>query len=567
MKKVVTIRLYERRRPMLFNEGGLAQAAQAVRSAGRAGDDILIHINPEEFQQMQEMWGEPSINPETGLPEYGFFSKLWKKIKKVVKAVAPIAISFIPGVGPALGTAFKAMGVAAKFIPLATKLATGAIGGAISGGGKGALAGALTGGLSGVGGSIGKALTGGSTGALSQALGNAVVGGGVSKLTGGDFGQGALGAAAGSLLSPALKKLTSSFNSGEVDSGGLEEYTPISSQYRIPETGSVDGLSEYTPISSQYRVPEITESSTGMPDVDGLTMPTIQPVSNGVLSNVWDYVKENPVQSLGILNAVGSAVSGARQEDPTPPELPESFTQPLPSATFNRNRGNNPLNYYRYGMAPEHQFYQENTVPTVGAARGMLVRGPGTGRSDSIEARLSDGEYVIDAETVALLGDGSTDAGAKRLDEMRRKLRQHKGKALSRGQFSAAAKSPEQYLAKGGKVGALKKVIKKPKPTSIAKVKQRKLPVELVRSVEDFGGDFQDAAEMSFTKRELRENLESLLAEANLDYKLANKLRVVTRPQFIEFDSNNPSHAGGYFDAEIEGPEEIIEALRKVQGN
>jgi hypothetical protein len=75
-----------------------------------------------------------------------------------------------------------------------------------------------------------------------------------------------------------------------------------------------------------------------------------------------------------------------------------------------------------------------------------FVRGGGTGRSDEINAKLSDGEYVIDAETVALLGDGSSKAGAKQLDQMREKIRQHKGNALSKGKFSPNAKSPLTYL-------------------------------------------------------------------------------------------------------------------------
>lgn len=75
-----------------------------------------------------------------------------------------------------------------------------------------------------------------------------------------------------------------------------------------------------------------------------------------------------------------------------------------------------------------------------------LAAGGGTGRSDSIAARLSDGEYVMDAETVALLGDGSTKAGARRLDEMRSKIRTHKGKSMAGGKFSANAKSPLAYL-------------------------------------------------------------------------------------------------------------------------
>ena len=81
----------------------------------------------------------------------------------------------------------------------------------------------------------------------------------------------------------------------------------------------------------------------------------------------------------------------------------------------------------------------------------FAVSGPGTGRSDDIPAVLSDGEYVIDAETVALLGDGSSRAGAKKLDELRVKIRKHKGQKLAKGRFSANAKRPEAYLS-GGRV-------------------------------------------------------------------------------------------------------------------
>jgi len=82
---------------------------------------------------------------------------------------------------------------------------------------------------------------------------------------------------------------------------------------------------------------------------------------------------------------------------------------------------------------------------------GFAVSGPGTGRSDDIPARLSDGEYVIDAETVALLGDGSSQAGSKRLDEFRANIRKHKGRQLAKGKFSHDARKPEAYL-QGGQV-------------------------------------------------------------------------------------------------------------------
>lgn len=81
-----------------------------------------------------------------------------------------------------------------------------------------------------------------------------------------------------------------------------------------------------------------------------------------------------------------------------------------------------------------------------GGALNALAQGGGSGRADTIHAKLSDGEYVMDAETVALLGDGSTKEGARRLDEMRKKLRMQKGKTLARGNFSPAAKSPLAYM-------------------------------------------------------------------------------------------------------------------------
>lgn len=77
------------------------------------------------------------------------------------------------------------------------------------------------------------------------------------------------------------------------------------------------------------------------------------------------------------------------------------------------------------------------------------MRGPGDGRSDDIPAVLSDGEYVMDAETVALLGNGSSKAGAEALDRFRVNLRKHKGAKLAKGEFSVKAKQPERYLAGG----------------------------------------------------------------------------------------------------------------------
>ena len=50
---------------------------------------------------------------------------------------------------------------------------------------------------------------------------------------------------------------------------------------------------------------------------------------------------------------------------------------------------------------------------------GYYACGGGTGQSDDIPAMLHDGDYVMDAETVSALGDGSSKAGKHVLDGFR----------------------------------------------------------------------------------------------------------------------------------------------------
>jgi len=68
---------------------------------------------------------------------------------------------------------------------------------------------------------------------------------------------------------------------------------------------------------------------------------------------------------------------------------------------------------------------------------GQLLRGPGDGVSDSIPAtigqrqpaRLADGEFVIPARIVSELGNGSTEAGARKLYEMMDRIKASRAKA------------------------------------------------------------------------------------------------------------------------------------------
>ena len=53
---------------------------------------------------------------------------------------------------------------------------------------------------------------------------------------------------------------------------------------------------------------------------------------------------------------------------------------------------------------------------------GYYAQGGGTGQSDDIPAMLHDGDFVMDADTVASLGDGSSKAGAEVLEKMRKQV-------------------------------------------------------------------------------------------------------------------------------------------------
>jgi hypothetical protein len=81
---------------------------------------------------------------------------------------------------------------------------------------------------------------------------------------------------------------------------------------------------------------------------------------------------------------------------------------------------------------------------------GRMLKGPGDGMSDSIPgviagkqpARLADGEFVVPADVVSHLGNGSTDAGAKQLYAMMDKVR----KARTGKKKQAPAVKANRYM-------------------------------------------------------------------------------------------------------------------------
>jgi hypothetical protein len=77
--------------------------------------------------------------------------------------------------------------------------------------------------------------------------------------------------------------------------------------------------------------------------------------------------------------------------------------------------------------------------------QGDAVTGIGDGQSDDIPAMLADGEFVIPADVVAALGNGSTKAGSDKLYDMMHSIRRHHRSAGPKD-LPPPAKSPLEYI-------------------------------------------------------------------------------------------------------------------------
>ena len=340
--------------PRQYAQGGLAAKAEDVKSAGRGGDTMLVHVNPIEFKWLQKNFGG-GTNPKTGLPEFSFWDYL-----------LPAAINVIaPGVGGAIGDT--------------------------------------------IGNVTGNALPSG----ITNALGSAISGAGINALTGNDVGTGAI-------------------------VGGLSP-TFLSTLGLTDANGALAGLNMY-PQAAKAAAPV---AAAAAPTSIGNGMGNISGVGNSSSGVTSSLMKAAPL--LLAAAAIGGATS--KSDQPAAQMAGQTNDQnkkTLSNVSFDRTQ-TNPQVDKRYGYGAEQQFFKDNQLP-VTAAQGTYVKGGGTGTSDSIPAKLSDGEYVIDAQTVSMLGNGSSDAGAQKLDQMREAIRKQKGGALAKGKFAPDAKAPLSYI-------------------------------------------------------------------------------------------------------------------------
>ena len=439
--------------PAAFSQGGLAIAAHKLAAMGRNGDTQLAHINPEEAYMLKQHGGSGTINPHTGLHEYWFDYKMSDVIGAIIPAVTDL---ILPGVSSAIG---KTTGLGSTASNIIGGAAIGALGSGLTGGSalQGGIGGAMQGGL---GNALSGALGGGTDNPYLKGLASvgsgALLGGISSGLQGTNILKGAgMGAAGGALT--GLAQNVSPTSTGALQSGLRSAASTTGNQLvagynpsNALAAGAVSGISsaiKYKPSDAAVANTKTnaTDAATPAPDA-------------GTSKKDW-----STALTLGGLGLAGAALLGGNSSSSIPaavvasitPAQKEYLSRPSVAFDWKKLQADATLNNMGIGQFMSNKWNdvmsgKYNIQPVVNKARGgalsYLAGGLGSGRDDTISAKLSDGEYVIDAETVALLGDGSNKAGAKKLDLMRKEIRMQKGKKLAKGAISPDAKSPLNYL-------------------------------------------------------------------------------------------------------------------------
>jgi len=410
--------------------------AAGLASLGRGGDSMLVHMQPREVAGLQQLamahGGSLTINPETGLPEAGFLGD-------VLGAVAPIALGAFLGPG-AFG--IQGLGMSA----LGAGLTTGLLGYALTGD-------PLKGLMAGLGGGSGASLAGslGAKGVVALTPEVTAVGSSATPTLAGaaanssiipgstiaeKLGVEGLGQAAGSGAVSSLSTVPAAYST-QAQMAGLKEVLAhpfakgnlmntatlaspfLAAAAKTPPTTFPTAKEEKTPYEGPYYPTERTASFPT--DQERQQLGTKEYQYFTPIHPYPGYEKYDP-------NYRGYAEGGDVNETPDPDSNPAEYQSGQYGAPL--------LNKSVGGLAS--------------FAKGGYLDGPGDGMSDSIPAtiadkqpaRLADGEFVVPADVVSHLGNGSTKAGAQRLYAMMDKVRKARTGTTKQGKQI----NPNKYM-------------------------------------------------------------------------------------------------------------------------
>lgn len=315
---------------------------------------------------------------------------------------------------------------------------------------KGALLGGLTGG---VGSGIGGALAGGAeTAALTSAGANAATDAAMSQ---------ALPMSTMAATPAATTATTTGLPAGQsfaqasqaANAAAANAATDAAMNQALPLTGNI-GTGGISSLPSAATAPTVANAAPAA------SAPATTSSFQQAMQDPSKYIMNNK------LTMASSALAGAMGARPDP-FRPEEYNGPL--KRFRLSENYRPAIYAEGGIATlqsggyDRSVGEEAWVPQQMASGGIsslgsysdggrMLKGPGDGMSDGIPAtiagkrpaRLADGEFVVPADVVSHLGNGSTDAGAKQLYSMMDKVRQARtgrkaqGKQINPGKYMPA---------------------------------------------------------------------------------------------------------------------------------
>jgi hypothetical protein len=381
-------------------------AAQHLASKGRKGDTELVHMTKGEIKGLQDLalahGGSLSINPDTGLVEASF-------LKRILPMIAGAGLMMIPGVGP-----LAAAGMVGGFETLRT--------GDIS---KGLMAGLGAYGGAGLAGSLGSAGASAAGTAATEATMAANPG-----LTGGEIAR-EMGTAGFNAPTLATNANPATMTMADKVGAGFNQVT-----------SSPEALGQFGK-QNLMNIGAATAPVLG----DAMAPKPVDPLSPEKSSG--EYLAKNfkayvPNQPDPYYRPRGLGYTGYAEGGMVDP------MQRMPNGGLAAIQG------MRDGYAPATTM--DGNIPQMAGGGsiggysdgGRMLKGPGDGMSDSIPgvignkqpARLADGEFVMPADVVSHLGNGSTDAGAKRLYAMMDKVRNARTGTKKQGKQI----KPEKYM-------------------------------------------------------------------------------------------------------------------------
>lgn len=370
----------------------LQLAAQHLASRGRGPDTQLVHMAPSEVAGLQALakaaGGTLTTNPDTGLPEAGFLKNLLPTL---------IGVGITAATGGAAAPWMIGLGLGGFETLRTGSLSKGLMAGLGAYGGAG-LAGGLMG--AGVGAAQQTAMAGVGEGASQAAINQAAAGATQQALAApvSTMGQGisALGTEAG--RSAALSSM----------GGGMQaaKYGLASAAPTMMAQGPVANYAGSGPNPYEFTFDPATGQYTRVPVGTRDAVPTTTPM----------FADGGPVQSMSERNAALTLMANGGQ-------------------MFAAGGGVSHLGDYSDG--------------------GRLLKGPGDGVSDSIPAtiadkrpaRLADGEFVVPARIVSELGNGSTDAGARKLYAMMDRVQKARGKTTGKSRVAVDSRADKALPA------------------------------------------------------------------------------------------------------------------------